>query len=42
MDIARDGLDVIGIRISGGYAEFRKIELAAAINRLRTLEVEQK
>ena len=42
MDIARDGLDVIGIRISGGYAEFRKIELAAAINRLRTLKVEQK
>jgi predicted ABC-class ATPase len=42
MDIARDGLDVIGIRISGSYAEFRKIELAAAINRLRTLEVEQK
>lgn len=42
MDIARDGLDVIGTRISGGYAEFRKIELAAAINRLRTLQVEQK
>ena len=42
MDIARDGLDVIGTRISGGYAEFRKIELTAAINRLRTLEVEQK
>jgi predicted ABC-class ATPase len=42
MDIARDGLDVISPRISGGYAEFRKIELAAAINRLRTLEVEQK
>lgn len=42
MDIARDGLDVISTRISGGYAEFRKIELAAAINRLRTLEVEQK
>jgi predicted ABC-class ATPase len=42
MDIARDGLDVISPRISGNYAEFRKIELAAAINRLRTLEVEQK
>jgi hypothetical protein len=42
MDIARDGLDVISTRISGSYAEFRKIELAAAINRLRTLEVEQK
>lgn len=42
MDIARDGLDVISTRISGNYAEFRKIDLAAAINRLRTLEVEQK
>ncbi len=42
MDIARDGLDVISPRISGNYAEFRKIELSAAINRLRTLEVEQK
>jgi predicted ABC-class ATPase len=42
MDIARDGLDVISPRVWGGYAEFRKIELAAAINRLRTLEVEQK
>lgn len=42
MDIARDGLDVISPRISGGYAEFRKIDLAAAINRLRTLEVRQK
>jgi len=42
MDIARDGLDVLDPRISGGYAEFRKIDLAAAINRLRTLEVEQK
>ncbi len=42
MDIGKDGLDVIGRRISGDYAEFRKIELAAAINRLRTLRVEQK
>ncbi|NIT03158.1 MAG: ATPase, partial [Candidatus Latescibacteria bacterium] len=43
MDIGRDGLDVIGgARISGGYAEFRSLELTAAINRLRTLEVEQK
>ncbi len=42
MDIARDGLDVISPRISGSYAEFRKIELSAAINRLRMLEVEQK
>ena len=43
MDMGRDGLDVIGGgRISGGYAEFRSLELIAAINRLRTLEVEQK
>jgi predicted ABC-class ATPase len=42
MDIGRDGLDAISPSISGGYAEFRKIELAAAINRLRTLEVVQK
>jgi predicted ABC-class ATPase len=42
MDIARDSLDAISPRISGGYAEFRKIDLAAAINRLRTLEVRQK
>ncbi|HET7289855.1 MAG TPA: hypothetical protein VFJ67_05395 [Thermodesulfobacteriota bacterium] len=29
-------------RLFGGCAEFRKIDLAAAINRLRTLEIEQK
>lgn len=42
MDIGRDGLDVIGRVIAGNYAEFRKLELAAAINRLRMLRVEQK
>lgn len=42
LDIGRAGLDVLDPRLSGDYAEFRKIELAAAINRLRTLKVEQK
>jgi len=42
LDIGRAGLDVLTPRLSGDYAEFRKLELAAAINRLRTLEVEQK
>jgi len=35
-------MDVLNHRLSGNYAEFRKLELAAAINRLRTLKVEQK
>lgn len=42
MDIARSGLDVLKKKVTGNYAEFRKLELAAAINRLRTLHVEQK
>ena len=42
LDIGRSGLDVLTPRLSGDYAEFRKLELAAAINRLRTLKVEQK
>ena len=42
MDIAKDGLDVLNSQASGDYAEFRTLELAAAINRLRTLEVKQK
>jgi len=42
MDIERSGLDVLKKKVSGNYAEFRKLELAAAINRLRTLEVRQK
>jgi len=40
-EIAERGLDVIGDRPTGDYAAFRKIELAAAINRLRTLKVRQ-
>jgi predicted ABC-class ATPase len=42
MDIARSGLDVLKKKVVGDHAEFRKLELAAAINRLRTLQVEQK
>ncbi len=42
MDIARNGLDVLKSKVTGNYAEFRRIELAAAINRLRTLRVKQK
>jgi len=40
-DIGKYGLDVIGDRIVGDHAAFRAQELAAAINRLRTLEVYQ-
>lgn len=42
LDIGRAGLDVLNPRLSSDYAEFRKLELVAAINRLRTLKVEQK
>ncbi|GJM15367.1 MAG: ATPase [Thermodesulfobacteriota bacterium] len=40
LDIGRVGLDVLNPKLSGNYAEFRKLELAAAINRLKTLKVE--
>jgi len=36
------GLDVLGHRPAGDYAEFRGLEFAAAINRLRTLSVRKK
>ena len=36
------GLDVLGDRPAGDYAAFRGLELAAAINRLRTLSVRKK
>lgn len=39
-DIEKEGLNKIGHPTSGNYAFFRKTELAAAINRLRSLEVE--
>ena len=37
-DIERDGLDVLDSRRIGEFARFRRHELAAALNRLRTLE----
>ncbi|VEP14096.1 putative ATPase of the ABC class [Hyella patelloides LEGE 07179] len=41
-DIATKGLDIINEYPSGELAFFRSFELAAAINRLRSLEVKQK
>ena len=41
-DILTHGLDVIDVRPMGDYAYFRRFELAAALNRLRTLQVKQK
>ncbi len=38
--VARDGLDALDPRHSGDLAEFRRFELAAALNRLRSLRVE--
>lgn len=38
-DISREGLDVLLFQSAGNYAAFRGLELAAAINRLRTLRV---
>jgi predicted ABC-class ATPase len=38
-DIERSGLDVIDQRRMGDYAMFRRLELAAALNRLPTLRV---
>jgi hypothetical protein len=41
-DIQREGLDILTPYITGDLARFRGLELAGAINRMRTLEVEQK
>ena len=38
--LERDGLDLLDPRRVGDLAEFRRFELAAALNRLRTLRVE--
>ena len=38
-DFDENGLDVLDRRLVGNLARFRRFELAAAINRLRTLEV---
>lgn len=40
-DVARKGLDVLSPKPAGDFALFRGLELAAAINRLRTLKVRQ-
>jgi len=40
-DIKENGLDVISNKISGHFAEFRELELAFAINRLKNLKVTQ-
>lgn len=37
--IAQEGLDVLDTRCTGDYVAFRPFELAAALNRLRTLRV---
>jgi hypothetical protein len=39
--IENRGLDVLNRRPSGDYARFRGLELAAAMNRLRTLSVKK-
>jgi predicted ABC-class ATPase len=41
-DMGERGLDALSRRPIGDYAEFRGLELGAAINRLRTLAVRQK
>ena len=38
-DVADGGLDALSSRLSGDLAGFRRFELAAALNRLRTLRV---
>lgn len=40
-EIDRNGLDVLDERKSGEYARFRPCELAAAVNRLRTLRIHE-
>jgi hypothetical protein len=38
-DLDREGLDVLDRRSVGDLARFRRYELAAALNRLRTLRI---
>ena len=38
-DIKREGLDVLDQNLTGDIAAFRKLEFAAALNRIRNLEV---
>ncbi|MFO8100670.1 MAG: ABC-ATPase domain-containing protein [Dehalococcoidia bacterium] len=41
-DISKNGLDILNSTPQGNYASFRGLELAAAINRLRTLSIRKK
>ncbi len=41
-DLEEKGLDILHPGLQGDYAMFRKLELAAAVNRMRTLEISQK
>jgi predicted ABC-class ATPase len=42
IDLEKEGLDILSDRISGHFAKFRGLELALAINRLRSLKMVQK
>ena len=42
LDIGRGGLDILNPKLSGEYVEFRKIEFAAAMNRIKGLLVNTK
>ena len=39
LDLGKSGLNILDSDLSGQYTEFRKIELAAAINRLKDLQI---
>ena len=41
-DLDKNGLDMLPPFMTGDLAQFRDIELAAAINRMRTLSARQK
>lgn len=41
-DLDHKGLDMLDERIYGHYAEFRVLEIACAINRLRDIKMTQK
>ena len=41
-DLDDRGLDILSPYVSGDLSRFRRFELAAAINRMRTLRVKQK
>jgi predicted ABC-class ATPase len=41
MEVEKHGLDILTPYLIGDIAEFRRIELAGAVNRMRTLQVRQ-